>query len=156
MINTEDVKQFQAALDARLKELTLETAYFDNGPESIGDTLRVLLPVTDDGDIVLTEILATPWVEDCDLLHFYSTIIVEIGPGYEALKEMMLDWNLACPLGAFGIYRQTRQFYHKYTLALPKDTDLGTLPERAFYLLNLIAAVISERLPEAVKLSGNI
>ncbi len=154
-MNIEDVKQFQRVLEARLKVLTLETAYFDNGPESIGDTLRVLLPVTDAGDIVLTEILVTPWVEDCNLLHFYSTIIVEIGPGYEALKEMMLDWNLACPLGAFGIYRPARQFYHKYTLALPLDTDMAALPDRAFFLLNLIAAVISERFPEAVKLSGH-
>ena len=41
-------------------------------------------------------------------------MIVEIGPGYEALKEMLLDWNLTARLGAFGIYRQQRQLYHKY------------------------------------------
>ena len=40
-------------------------------------------------------------------------MIAETGLGYEALKEMLPDWNLTCPIGAFGIYRRARQFYHK-------------------------------------------
>ena len=58
-MNPDSVKQFQAALEARLKELELETGHVDGGPNSIGDTLRVLLPVTDDGDMVLTEFTST-------------------------------------------------------------------------------------------------
>ena len=153
-MNPDSVKQFQAALEARLKELELETGHVDGGPNSIGDTLRVLLPVTDDGDMVLTEFLVMTWAEDCDLLHIYSTLILEIGPGYEALKEMLLDWNLTCPLGAFGIYRPARQFFHKYSLPLLMDTDPAALAEQAFFLLNLVVAAISERFQEAVQLSG--
>ena len=158
-MNADDVKRLESALEARFKELELETAYFDNGEESIGDTLRVMLPVTDEGDMALTEILVTPWSEDCDLLHIYSTMILEIGPGYEAVKEMLLDWNVSCPLGAFGIYRPARQFYHKYTLPLPRPlaADLEEeLADRVFFLLNLVAAVLSERYPEAVQLSGHL
>lgn len=154
-MTTERVKRFQELLEARLKELTLETAYIGGGPDQIGDTLRALVPVTDDGDVVLTEILVTPWAKDCDLLHIYSTMIAEIGPGFEALKEMLPDWNLTCPLGAFGIYRPARQFYHRYSVPLPPETDPEILAEKAFPLLNLIAAVIAERFPEAVRLSGH-
>ena len=154
-MTTENAARFQAALEARLKELPLETAYVDGGPDQIGDTLRALVPVTDDGNVALSEIIVTPWAEDSDLLHIYSTIIMEIGPGYEALKEMMLDWNLTCPLGAFGIYRPARQFYHKYTVPLPPDTDPDALAEGTFFLLNLVAAAISERFEDAVQLSGH-
>ncbi len=151
-MTTEGVNLFQTDLEARFTQLGLESAHTEAGPDAIGDILRVLIPVTDEGDLILTEIVFTPWADDCDLLHLYSTLIAEIGPGYETLKEQLIDWNLACPLGAFGIFRE-RQFYHKYDVPLPPDADPKALAEKAFKLINLIAAAAASRFPEAVQIS---
>ena len=150
-----DAKKFQTALDNLLKKIGVQTATLDGVEPQIGDTLRALLPVTEAGDVVLTEVMMAPYTEDALLLQIYSTMIVEIGPGYEALKEMLLDWNLTAPLGAFGIYRQERQFYHKYNYIIPTDGDPDEMAAEVFYLMNLVLDVISARFPDAVRLSGH-
>ena len=111
------VREFLDLLAKQIEELEMETKLDVAQSEAqLGPTLRTLLPmIGSKGDVALTEILVTQWDDDSDLLFFYTTMIMEIGPGYEALKEMVLDWNLESPVGAFGIYRQGRQFYHKYT-----------------------------------------
>ena len=151
------VQQFEQALAKQIEELGMETLIADGAGEGqIGQSLRTMLPIIgSQGDAALTEILVTELDEDLNLLYFYSTMIMEIGPGYEALKEMLLDWNLECPAGAFGIFRQGRQFYHKYTLPFPKDTAPEALADQAMVLLELLCEIISERFPEAVKLSGH-
>ena len=142
-------------LEERLKLLKVETARIGGEDDQIGDTLRALLPVTEAGDMVLMEVMVTPFDEGMALLHLYTTLIMEIGPGYEALKEMVLDWNLLCPLGAFGIFRQERQFYHKYVFPFPKNLPPKKLADRVMYLLEVLYEVISQRFDEAVQLSGH-
>ena len=155
-MNTADVLQFQQELTKQIEELNMETNMAEGtGGAQIGDTLRTLLPVNEGRDVVLTEILVSGFNAESDCLVFYTTMIMEIGPGYEALKEMMLDWNLACPLGAFGIFRQGRQFYHKYVFPFPKNLPTKKLADRAMYLLEVLCEVISDRFPEAVMLSGH-
>ena len=152
-----DVRAFQQALAKQIEELNMETNTAEGaGGAQIGDTLRTLLPVNEGHEVVLTEILVSDFNAESDCLVFYTTMIMEIGPGYEALKEMLLDWNLLCPLGAFGIFRQGRQFYHKLALPFPKETAPEALADQAMYLLELLYDVISERFPEAVRLSGHI
>ena len=150
-----DADKFQNALDNLLKKVGVQTAVLEGVEPQIGNTLRALLPVTEAGDVVLTEIMMGPYTDDALLLEIYSTMIVEIGPGYEALKEMLLDWNLTAALGAFGIYRQQKQLYHKYNYIIPTDADPEEMAEEIFYLINLVLGVISERFPDAVRLSGN-
>ena len=155
-MNAADVLQFQQELARQIEELKMETNMAEgSGGGQIGDTLRTLLPVNAGSDVVLTEIIVTDLNAESDCLVFYTTMIMEIGPGYEALKEMLLDWNLTCPLGAFGIFRPARQFYHKFTVPIPKETAPKELADRAMYLLEMLYDVISERFPEAVKLSGH-
>ena len=153
-----DATQMNATLDAleaRLKTLNVETARQKGEEDQIGDTLRALLPVTDAGDMVLMELAATPFDEGMALLHLYTTLIMEIGPGYEALKEMMLDWNLDSPIGAFGIFRPERQFYHSYTFPFPADVTVEDLTEEAYYLIGQCYAVIASVFPDAVRISGH-
>ena len=150
-----DAYKFQNALDNLLKKVGVQTAVLEGVEPQIGNTLRALLPVTEAGDVVLTEIMMGPYTDDALLLEIYSTMIVEIGPGYEALKEMLLDWNLTAALGAFGIYRQQKQLYHKYNYIIPTDADPEEMAEEIFYLINLVLGVISERFPDAVRLSGS-
>ena len=150
-----DADKFQNALENLLKKAGVQTAELEGVEPQIGNTLRALLPVTEDGDMVLTEVMMGPYTDDALLLEIYSTMIVEIGPGYEALKEMLLDWNLTAALGAFGIYRQQRQLYHKYNYIIPTDADPEEMAAEIFYLINLILGVISERFTDAVRLSGS-
>lgn len=155
-MNVSDVQAFQKELANQIEELDMETTMVEGtGGTQLGDTLRTLLPVDEGRDAVLTEIIVSDFNAESDVLVFYTTMILEIGPGYEALKEMLLDWNLTCPLGSFGIFRQGRQFYHKLALPFPKETAPKELADRAMYLLELLYDVISERFPEAVKLSGH-
>ena len=150
-----DAKKFQTALDDLLKKIGVQTATLEGVEPQIGDTLRARLPVTEAGDVVLTEVMMAPYTEDALLLQIYSTMIVEIGPGYEALKEMLLDWNLTAALGAFGIYRQGRQLYHKYNYIIPTDGDPDEMATEVFYLMNLVLDVISAHFPDAVRISGH-
>ncbi len=151
-----DVNVFFTELEDLLKKMGLETAVLKGEEPQLGDTLRALMPVDEAGNKVLMEILLGQYNENTLLVQIYSTMIAEIGPGYEALKEMTLDWNLTCPIGAFGIYRQNRQYYHKYNYLMPVDEGEKQMALEIFYIIHLVQDVIAQIFPDAVRLSGNI
>ncbi len=151
-----DVAAFLNNLEALLKKMGYETAAVKGEAPQIGDTLRAMLPVDETGNKVLLEVLVGEYNEHTILVQMYTTMIAEIGPGYEALKEMLLDWNMICPVGAFGIYRQMRQFYHKYNYLVPKDGNAEACAKEIFYIIHLSLDVIAEIFPDVVRLSGNL
>ena len=156
-MDASQVKQFQKSLEEKLRERKLETAYVDGGGGlQEGDILRVLLPMNDTNvkNVALLEVMVTHYTEDSDLLTLCTTILSEIGPGFEALKERIFDWNLNIPLGAFGIYRQEKQMYHKYTLPFPVDTAPEALAERAMDLLGLIYDALAVFYEDAMRIGG--
>ena len=139
-----------AKLEDILHELEIETTYMKGSPEpQIGDTLRILLPVTEEGHPVLTEIMVTEFTDDLDLLHIYSTLIVRCCDDIAALSQKLSEWNIVCPLGAYGLFEEDgmRQLFHKYTFPLDKN---GTedFSEQAMLLLELIHGILSEQYPE--------
>ena len=146
---------FLTELEKLLKKMDYETALVKNEDPDLGDTLRGLVPIDETGNKVLLEVMAIPYDEHAILVQIYSTMIAEIGPGYEALKEMTLEWNLTCPIGAFGIYREERQFFHKYNYLMPTDEDEKEMAMEIFYIIHLVRDVIAEIFPDAVRLSGN-
>ena len=150
-----DIIAFLNKLDELLKKMDYETARLEGEEPQIGDTLRAMVPVDEEGNRVLLEVLAAEYNENTYLIEIYTTMIAEIGPGYEALKEMTLDWNLTCPIGAFGIYRQNRQFYHKYNYLIPADGEAENTAMEVFSVIHLVLDVIAEIFPDVVRLSGN-
>ena len=133
-------------LEDMLHELEIETTYVEGVPgPQIGDTLRILLPLTEEGHPVLTEIMVTEFTDDLDLLHVYSTLLVECGENIAELTQKLSEWNL---LGAYGIYEEdgARQLFHKYTLPLDK-TAPGDLADKAMLLIELIHGLLSEQYP---------
>ena len=150
-----DNHYFLNELETILKKMDYETAIVNNEEQELGDTLRALVPVDEAGNQVLLEVMAGEYDEHTLLIQIYTTMIAEIGPGYEALKEMTLEWNLVCPIGAFGIYREERQFYHKYNYLIPADGEAKDTAMSIFYIIHLVRDVIAEIFPDAVKLSGN-
>ncbi len=151
-----DIDQFLNELENLLKADGMQTGIFKGTEVQIGNTLRAMMPVTEEDDQVLLEIMAVPYSEDAHLLQIYSTMIPEIGPGYEALKDAILDWNLVCPLGAFGIYKQLKQLYHKYNYLMPVEVPADEMAEEIFYIIDLVRIAIAQVLPDAVRLSGNL
>ena len=151
-----EIKEFFSELESLLKKMEYETAVLEGEDPQLGDTLRAMVPVDDAGNKVLLEVMALPYTENTVLIQIYSTMIAEIGPGYEALKEMLLDWNLTSPLGAFGIYRPGRQFYHKYNYLMPADGDPKQMAPEVFYVIHLVRDVIADVFPDAVRLSGHV
>ena len=149
-----DINKLLKKLENLIKRDGLETAVIPGGEMQIGDTLRTLLPVSESGDAAVLEIMAGPLTDDMYMLQIYTTIILEIGPGCEALKDVLEDWNLTCAIGAYGIYREKRQFYHKYNYPLSADADTDRSASEILTLLCLIQAVISSNYEDAVKLSG--
>lgn len=117
------------------------------GPQ-IGNTLRILLPITEEGHPVLTEIMVTEFTDDLDLLHIYSTLIVKSNDSISELKQKLGEWNLLCPLGAYGLYEEDgeRQLFHKYTL--PFSMDAEKLADEAMILIELIHGILSDKYPE--------
>ena len=154
-MKAEQVKIMQEELEARFRKLNIETARLSGEENQIGDTLRALLPVTKAGDHVLLEVMVTRLDEDMDLLDLFTSLIMEVGPGYEELKETMLDWNLDSPIGAFGIYRPSKTFYHRYTFPFPCDALPEELATQAAYLIDRCYDVVAAVFPEAVRISGH-
>lgn len=151
-----DINVFFTELEVLLKKMEYETATLEGEDIQLGDTLRAMVPVDEAGNMVLLEVMVLPFTDDAHIVQIYSTMIAEIGPGYEALKEMLLDWNLICPIGAFGIFRQGRQFYHKYNYPMPTDGDPKEMAVEIFYIIHLVRDAIAIVFPDAVRLSGNL
>lgn len=154
-MNADQVKTMMEELEARFHKLNIETAWLSGEENQIGETLRALLPVTKKGEHVLLEVMVTRLDEDMDLLDLFTSLIMEIGPGYEELKEVMLDWNLDSPIGAFGIYRPSRTFYHRYTFPFPSGALPEELASQAAYLIDRCYEVTATVFPEAVRISGH-
>ena len=46
--------------------------------DGLSETLRVMMPVTDEGDPCLLEVMISNFVEEADLLIFYTTMVAKI------------------------------------------------------------------------------
>ena len=140
--------QFFHILDEKLQALGIETTYVEGArAPQLGDTLRILLPVTEEGYPVITEVMLTEFAEDLDMLFLYSTV-VPLREDAAGLSEKLSEWNLLCPLGAYGIYAEEGQLFHKYTLPFPREMDPDLLAEDAMMLLELVHSVLSQKYPE--------
>ena len=149
-----DRAEFFAMLQEDIQETDMWTKIVP-AHDNISETLRVMMPVTDEGDPCLLEILTSRYINDTGLVILYTTMIAKIGPGYEALQRALSQWNLECPLGAFGIYEtpEGNQLYHKYTIPFEPDIDPEELEADVMFHLMLLYEVISRKFGEARELS---
>ena len=150
------VKAFLEDLQKELSDLGIESKFTEGiGDPQVGETLRILFPVTEDGNAVITEVMVTEFSSDLDMLLLYSTIAVNIGKRYDELVDALVPWNMTCPLGAFGIYEEGKQLYHKYSFPFPNDASPNAVSGQAMVMLGIINEVLSQRYDEAVSYSDN-
>ena len=111
----------------------------------IGDTLRILMPVTAEGHPVISEFMLTELADDYHMLILYTTVLASIKANKEKLPATLIDWNLACPMGHYGVYEEANQLYHKYSFPFPSDTEPEAMAEQAMDLLSLIFELLSNQ-----------
>lgn len=145
-------KQFFQILEQKLNGMGMQTAAAAGaGAPQIGDTLRVLVPITDEGEAVLLELMVAAIDEETDLLQFYTTMVMELAADRGQLARTLAQWNFLCPLGAFGIFEEGNQLYHKYGIVLNGTEELDELAERVILILSVLYEVIEQKYPLAVE-----
>ena len=145
-------KQFFQILEQKLNGMGMQTAAAAGaGAPQIGDTLRVLVPITDEGEAVLLELMVAAIDEETDLLQFYTTMVMELAADRGQLARTLMQWNFLCPLGSFGVFEEGNQLYHKYGILLTGTEELDELAERVILILSVLYEVIEQKYPLAVE-----
>ena len=147
------VKELQRLVEEEYSRLGVKCAVVEGEAENqTGDTLRLLLPVTEDGAMVLTELAVFRLEDELDLLTFYTTVLMNLEPD-TPVAGALSGWNLTCPIGAFGILREEGRLFHKYTYPAPSAARTEDVAASAEYAIELIFQAISRYYGEALALA---
>lgn len=121
----------------------------ENGP-----MLRMRIPLLENGaGQVLVEVCALTYNDQIDIIQIYSTMLPQPGPGLEALRAKLNEWNLVTIAGAYGIYDQLGQFYHKYNVAVDVSHGLEDKADQAILGICVALDEMSGRIEEAMSIS---
>lgn len=150
-------KQFFQILEQKLNGMGMQTAAAAGaGAPQIGDTLRVLVPITDEGEAVLLELMVAAIDEETDLLQFYTTMVMELAADRGQLARTLMQWNFLCPLGSFGVFEEGNQLYHKYGILLTGEEELDRLAEHVIQILSVLYEVLEQKFPAAKEFSRRL
>lgn len=150
-------KQFFQILEQKLNGMGMQTAAAAGaGAPQIGDTLRVLVPITDEGEAVLLELMVAAIDEETDLLQFYTTMVMELAADRGQLARTLMQWNFLCPLGSFGVFEEGNQLYHKYGILLTGEEELDRLAEHVIEILSVLYEVLEQKFPAAKEFSRRL
>lgn len=150
-------KQFFQILEQKLNGMGMQTAAAAGaGVPQIGDTLRVLVPITDEGEAVLLELMVAAIDEETDLLQFYTTMVMELAADRGQLARTLMQWNFLCPLGSFGVFEEGNQLYHKYGILLTGEEELDRLAEHVIEILSVLYEVLEQKFPAAKEFSRKL
>lgn len=150
-------KQFFQILEQKLNGMGMQTAAAAGaGAPQIGDTLRVLVPITDEGEAVLLELMVAAIDEETDLLQFYTTMVMELAADRGQLARTLMQWNFLCPLGSFGVFEEGNQLYHKYGILLTGEEELDRLAEHVIQILSVLYEVLEQKFPAAKEFSRKL
>jgi len=122
------VNKLHADLEKRFAELGFETSINESGlprQTQIGNTFRVLLPVTERGENILTQLRLGKLTDKLFNLQIYSTVFPKIDKNSSIAGKTDII-NLATPVGAFGLFSMGDYYelYHKYSILIPQCVDL--------------------------------
>ena len=145
-------EKFFQALGQKLRDMGMKPVLTAGaGAPQVGDTMRLLVPITDQGDAVLMELMVAAIDGETDLLQFYTTLVMELDADFGQLSRTLLQWNFLCPLGAFGIFEEEKQLYHKYGVLLTEAEEPDQLAERVIQILSVLYEVIEQKFPLAAQ-----
>lgn len=148
----EDQNIVLSLLQEQLKQEDFSTELTDSQQ---GPVLRTVIPLLENEQgQVLVEICALTYNDQIDLIQIFSTMLLEPGPGLDALRAQLNDWNLVAIAGAYGIYEKMGQLYHKYNVTIDTTLDLESKAAQAFLGLCVALDEMCGRIGEAISLSA--
>ena len=140
-------------VEKEIRETGMDTASLPGtGGSQVGNTLRVLLPLTDEAHPAILDIMAATLNEGTDIIQFYATLTLEVGSGREELEKALPGLNFFCPVGSFGIFRRA-QLYYKYSMLLRESQSAEQLCADVLDTLAAFYQVLDERYPLAMRLA---
>lgn len=142
-------------LEERVREIKMETNRVPGGGSiQVGDTLRLLVPINDEGDPVLMELMVVKLAEDADMLQFFTTMLTDLDEKqYGRVHQALEEWNIGCPVGSFGVYLEQRQLYHKYGALYfeEQEQDVQKMADYAIDILITLYETLSAHYPRVVR-----
>lgn len=148
---TSTQKEMFDLLRNNIHETGMDTADVQGaGGPQIGDTLRVLLPLTDEAHPVCLDMMVASLGDGADIVQFYTTLTFEASENRDELEKAIRSFNFFCPLGSFGIFRE-EQLYHKYCMLLHEDADPDKLCADTLDALSVLYQVLDNYYPIAMR-----
>lgn len=154
-MNAETVEQFQKTLAERLSGLGIETLIAEGtGEPQVGGTLRALLTVNRTGRQCMTELMVSGMGGEYGLLTLYTTLALGAETEQPAFLSAVAEWNLLCPIGAYGVFHEDKALYHKYSYPFPGGLTAEALADTAALLLELVFEVVTRKWDDIAALCG--
>jgi hypothetical protein len=133
----------KSSFDARglIADLTEHAPYGESAMASVLMTLTEHMSMSTD--------IYTLGLEDGKyLLQMFSILAVDLPDGpLEELNRASEYLNLYSPLGLYGIVREDRQFFFRYTILLQDGESAGQVTEKALSALEVIFDAVSVQCP---------
>ncbi|MCC8157048.1 MAG: hypothetical protein LUC21_07765 [Oscillospiraceae bacterium] len=148
---TEQQKETMNLLREALEECfgTVEAA------EQSEITFLRLMPALfeDETGQVYMEICFLDYSEEVTIAQVYTTLLMEPGPGLAAIREKLGEWNLHSFSGAYGIYEEQGQLYHKQNISFINEAAVDDQVDLLFAGICVALDEMTRRLPEAVAMN---
>lgn len=118
-------------------------------------TLRMMPSLYTDGTApVLMEICLLEYSDDISVVQIYTTIFPKPEPGLAELRAKLPEWNFTSLAGAYGIYEQQGQLYHKQNVAVITGAGADEQIDTVLPAICMAMDEMARRLPEALELSS--
>lgn len=102
---------------------------------------------------VYMEICIIDYSDELSVAQVYSTMIPKPGPHSDDLNGYLADWNLHSAAGAYGLYGDQKQLYHKLNIALVNSESVESRANALFAGICLAMDEMARRLPEAFQIA---
>jgi hypothetical protein len=134
-------EQYFKELLAEFESEGVETKIIDGtGKWQIGNTLLALVPVGDEEKAALLQIAIARFSDDLYFVNLYTTLVSEATRDTPELRDMLNDFNTACPIGSYGVIG--KEVYHKYAILGDSETTVDSLLYETFRALAAISFII--------------
>lgn len=149
-------RQIMDAVETLLRGQGFDARPDDRLPEHPG--VNMLIPLQEDGtELVFTELHFIEGPEGFDVVQIYTTLIDELSEAAcSELEEAINLWNRDFLLGSLAILRDSRQLYHRYCVALPKQYPVQPSAELVYDAFAVILSQIAEYHRDALTLAAGI
>lgn len=134
-------KELIQTLNERFTELGFDTRLVPDAPEGggqIGDTLAFLMPITERGDRVLTELRFAVSGGETYYVQIFTTLFTELNESLSELERLLGALNYKTGFGAYGVLHESGLLWHKYGCAVREFDFIDGAEGFAVALLDIL------------------